>query len=332
MKANFEPKWLVVIVFFAAGIFLGAFALFAWVFNGGALLGVQKIHPGGRSHYRFISPLLAVETPEKKEFFANKSLQNNIANFIDGKKKSRSISSAAVYFRDIEPGRWIGINENAKFFAGKLFKVPIMITYFKNAESDPAILANKVVYDRKHPVVNSADNLITGQLYTVEYLIKAMIINDDDNAAEILFDNISKNSLNEIFSDLGIDFYEDKTTDDFVSIKLYGLIFRILYNATYINRDMSEKALDILSQTDSTRGIAAGLPNDIMVSHKYRINDLGRSDGLLEVHDCGIAYYPDHPYLLCIMVQGKNSADTQNVFKEIGQMIYQDMAEKYKID
>jgi beta-lactamase class A len=328
-KLSFEPRWFAVIVFFVSGVFIGAFILFIWIFNGGSFYGIQKIHSaiGG---YKFINPLIAVDREQITDFFANQSLQSKLQAIIDVHTKNNDIKQASVYFRDLDPGRWVGINEDLKFSAGRLLKVPIMIAYFKLAEADPAILQKNLVYtqNQANAAEDSRTALEDGKDYTVEELIEDMIINDTDDAANVLYDNIDKPALNEVFGDLGIEFKEDKATDDYISVKLYSLFFRVLYNATYLDRTYSEKALYILSQTPNTDGIALGLPNDVVFSNKDRTRDFSKS--LKEGHDCGIVYYPNHPYLLCTMAIGRSGETIKNIFKELSQVVYKDMMTNYK--
>ena len=42
----------------------------------------------------------------------------------------------SFYYRDLNHGAWIGINENEKYTPSSLLKVTIMIAYFKEAESN----------------------------------------------------------------------------------------------------------------------------------------------------------------------------------------------------
>lgn len=326
---DFEPKWFMVILFTLAGVFLGALGLFVWLFNGNQVFGLQKIHPAS-PNYRFINPLLAVDTTEKKQFLENKDIEAKVSNLIKNAQTNGDIKQGALYFRDLEAGHWVGVNQDLKFAAGKILKLPIAIAYFQAAQNDPEVLDKKLPY---HPAIvlgPSADSLVNGQVYTVEELIEAMVVKDDDAAAETLFDNVDKIALKEVYSDLGIDFPEDKETQDFISIKGLALFIRILYNATYLNRTYSEKVLTILSQTDLRDGLALGLPNNVDIAHRYHAEtvDVG-SKADVESHSCGIIYYPSHPYLLCMMGIGQNIQAINNLFKDISFLLYNEIASQY---
>jgi beta-lactamase class A len=314
-----------------AGAFMGAFVLFIWIFNGGGFYGIQKNR--SNSNYKYINPLIAVEREQITDFFSNDLLKTKLTKIIDNHKKNHDIQEAAIYFRDLDYGRWVGINEDLKFSPGKLIKVPIMIAYFKQAESDPKILQKQLKYIAD-PQSNGGNNLAglqNGEMYTVEKLIETMIIDDNDNSANLLFDSMNRESLNEVFSDLGINFQEDKKTEDYITVKQYGLFFRILYNATYLSTTFSERALDILSQTPDFTGISVGLPNDLVIASKYRARSFVQNGKKLkENHECGIIYYPKHPYLTCVMGIGPNSTAIDDTFKELSRAVYNNMSETYK--
>ncbi len=48
----------------------------------------------------------------------------------------------------------------------------------------------------------------------------------------------------------------------------------------------------------------------------------------VEAHDCGIVYYPDSPYLLCVMTRGKDTGQLESIIGKISQITYQFMGEK----
>lgn len=327
-KFNFEPRWFAVIIFFFTGVFAGALFLFIWVFNGGSFYGIQKIHPAN-SKYKFTNPLLAINVNQSVGFLENDSLKSEIEALLNKSEKSGQITSAAFYFQEMESGRWLSINEDTKYSLGKFLKTPIMIAYFKEAESNPQILKKTLVY-KTQPGDASASNqidLADGETYPLEEIIKDMIIDDSDSSAIILFDNIDKTYLNEVYSDLGIGYHEDKTSDDYLTVKFSSLFYRVLYNATYLTPQYSEEALNIISQGDQGSGFARTLPNDVPYAHRNRSAVNGQS---VQTNDCGLFYFPNHPYLLCGLVSGKSADFENNFLGQVNQIVYQDMSDRYK--
>lgn len=97
-----------------------------------------------------------------------------------------------------------------------------------------------------------------------------------------------------------------------MSPKQYSRVFRTLFNGTYSPWNLSEQVLDLLSHTSFTQGIVAGTPQNITISQKFGEHTNTLPNGSVadhELHNCGIVYYPDHPYFLCIMTRGKTFSD-----------------------
>jgi beta-lactamase class A len=112
------------------------------------------------------------------------------------------------------------------------------------------------------------------------------------------------------------------STTDFMSPRSFSSIFRTLYNSSFFEWNLSEQVLDLLSQTTFTSGIAAGVPAGTPVAHKFGEN----TD---ELHDCGIVYYPDHPYLLCVMTRGNNAVKLESVIQGISGAAWSFMGKQY---
>ena len=284
------------------------------------------------SSYQFIDPLIGCDESEKKSSIEFAPLKEKINNFINSQISTAQIDSASVYF-DKRDGSWLSINPNEKYFPASLMKVPTMIAVLKVAESDGALLTKKIVYDGSFDLnaiehFKPAKNLVPHQAYTVDDLLFRMIGYSDNNAVPLLVNSIDTKILNEVFTDLGITIpqEENATLTDYITVKQYASFFRVLYNATYLNREMSEKALYLLSQPDFPAGIMAGMPAGTKFVDKFGERNFGDNPNDLtsqkELHDCGIVYYPDHPYLLCIMTKGTDFEKLANAIKNISKIVY----------
>lgn len=282
----------------------------------------------------FTNPLLACGVYENTEFGEYKTLEQMINDKIK-KIDPENKSAVSVYYRDFNSGRWFGINESYTYSPASLLKVPIMIAYLREAESNPNILSRKIYYDGNTVVSNSVEfykskNYIkAGNYYTVDQLISSMIEYSDNAATVLLFQNIDNNSLVEVMTDIGFKLPKgdgaNQGTDDYMTVKTYSFLFRLLYNSTYLNRDMSEKALKILSNADFNNGITNGLPSDIKISHKFGertiLDNTGNYTGR-ELHDCGVVYNSKHPYLLCVMTKGKDFETLSSIISAVSTTVY----------
>ena len=91
-------------------------------------------------------------------------------------------------------------------------------------------------------------------------------------------------------------------------------------------------ALKLLSKTTYKEGIVKGVPDNFATSHKYGIfiKDEQTSESEKELHDCGIVYYPEHPYLLCVMTKGTDLSLLQTTIADISEKTYKVVDSFYK--
>ena len=318
---------LIFILGLAVGIFMSGTGEKFQNQSGDANMNSNEIREGG---FKLINPLLECETNSNLEFHELAPFKYKIQNLIDEKIKNEEASHISIYFRDLNNGPWTGINEKENFAPASLLKLPIMIAYFRMAESDPSLLSKIITFDNEKREglaenIRPKEEIELGKSYTVEDLIRRMIIFSDNSAANLLRVNANRELFYKPYKDLGIIIEDIVGLDDFMSVKTYASFFRILFNASYLSRNFSQKALEILSQSDFKDGLVAGVPEGVTVAHKFgeRIFKDGTKD--IQVHDCGIIYYPSRPYLLCIMTKGKNFNILPKVIAEISRLVYDEV-------
>jgi beta-lactamase class A len=288
---------------------------------------LDKLYPIrlNSSLYKFTNPLLAYLIPSADNEPQWASLKSKISDVINASKQ-KGLTRASVFMYSLNQGRWIGVNENETYPPASMFKVIIMIAYLKGEEQSPELLNEKLIYTKElnQKVSGSTTSLQIGESYIVSDLINKMIIDSDNGAEVLLLNYMDRGFFNSLFTILGI---KDLNTDGsfFISPRQYSLFFRIIYNATYLNIDLSEKALAILSQTKFNEGIVAGVPSDVVVAHKFGEYSASGSMQAKDVglHDCGIVYYPSNPYFLCVMTDGNDFNELKSVIKNISSLIYQ---------
>lgn len=322
-----------------AGLFVvGALAgyEFAWrKFYTGPLIRQLRASEKLTQQFSFINPLLSCEVPGAQIIPEFKDLQKQIEKIISDYNKKGDVISASVYF-DTRDGRWLGINLNERYFPASLLKVPTMIAFLKVAENHPEILSKKIVYNGKTNISTDQyfkpkKNLTVGDTYSIEELLERMIKYSDNNTLWPLLENIDLKEIGEVYTDLGL-FLPTTTTQalqDFMPVKRYARFFRVLYNASYLNRAMSEKALSWLGQSTFDKGLAAGVPLGIPIAHKFGERGLlpeNFAPGVelfKELHDCGIIYHPQQHYLLCVMTKGNDLQKLTPIIDDISKVVYQ---------
>lgn len=233
----------------------------------------------------------------------------------------------SLYYRDLQNGPWFSHNSLEDFTGASIFKVPIMVAYYKAAEENPRILEDLVSYDSQLKLEGFSPEFLQtslelGQKYSVEKLIQEMIINSDNIATELLVLHAEEIWLNPGLGmtqiNLGLQFSPDKTNN----IVNYAGIFRIIYNSELLGPEMSEKALKLLSKTSYKDGLTSELPEDVVVAHKFGVSFQDDAK-TVQLHDCGIVYLPQSPYLLCIMTKGEDRQKQAQLMAKISKIFYE---------
>jgi beta-lactamase class A len=283
-----------------------------------------------KEDYKFINPLLECESNEFSKTAALEPLRKKLDAVINEQKHIGNINYASVYIRDLNDGPWLGINEKDNFSPASLVKVPLMITYYKAAEKRPELLNETIAIEASASSSQSIlpeITLVPKQTYTINELINRMIIYSDNQAYELLQSYIDNKLIVKTYTDLGIDLtdaYSDPN-GNILSVKYYASFFRILFNASYLDKDMSEKALNLLSQVKYKNGLVKGVNNpSIEIAHKFGERTY-ESSGEKQLHDCGIIYLPNKPHLVCIMTRGTDFSKLSTTIIEITKVIYKEL-------
>ncbi|MES1181766.1 MAG: serine hydrolase, partial [Flavobacterium sp.] len=161
-----------------------------------------------------------------------------------------------------------------------------------------------------------------GNAYTVRELLYEMTAKSDNYATILLLKNINAQLFKQLFTDIGLKDPPETDMNFKISPIDYSKFLRILYNNTYLNARDSEYALSILSESTFRNGILQGLPDNTTVAHKFgEFND----GPYKELHESGIIYLNNSPYLLTIMTEGNRINNMPQVLSGIAKIV-SDMA------
>jgi beta-lactamase class A len=276
-----------------------------------------------RPEYKFINPLLLVDNPNEAAEYAN--LKHEVETYVGTQLKENNVETLSVYFRDLNSGKWTGINEDVLYAPSSMLKVAVMIGFLKKITMNPNIILEKLAYTAQADPGQHyppSKPLKTGT-YSVVDLIQAMILDSDNLALKALYER-DRQAFIDVLKELDIQPPPDTSTEDFISPKIYSKIFRTLYSSSYLPRDISEDALELLSYTTFKKGLVAGVPSHIPVSHKFgeHTNTVSGKVVYRQLHDCGIVYFPSGPYFLCVMTKGSDFAKLETVIAGISKVVF----------
>ena len=202
--------------------------------------------------YPYIDPLIAVET-DQRYYTQYDNLDMALNFFITAAKKTHKADSVSVYVRDENSGAWTGVNEDVLYEPSSMLKVPVMISYIRYATTLAAessttvqsVLAQQLYFTGTDisGVNYPPENIVPAGMYSAQDLIDMMIKDSDNVAAETLLAAVP-DEFRSVFDDFHLPQAATSTIgSDFMTARSYAIIFRSLYNASYLSQKQSSQAL-----------------------------------------------------------------------------------------
>ncbi|MEN9407651.1 MAG: hypothetical protein RLZZ455_867 [Candidatus Parcubacteria bacterium] len=298
-------------------ILIALLLLLSLALNGWLLWGSEKSPEKKKSDvselekkYPHLSKRILVET------------QNDLViRFLPLRKELRSVvapygESFGFYFEYLPTGASIGVNEKNEFESASLFKVPIVMAYYRTKEKrgiveDPIVTIQKSQIDKEF---GSLWKRGVGAKISLKDAVSFALRESDNTAAQIISSYKEHDDLLDVYEGIDIDL---KTVNQhaIISVKGFSSVLKSLFFASVISRDHSEFILSELSQSVFSNALRSGVPEEIPVAHKV---------GFLDENmymDCGIVYVPRRPYVLC-MVSASDGDEADRRMKEVSEKIY----------
>ena len=271
--------------------------------------------------YQFTRPLLFAEGECESKNLSD--IKSEISTKLEQLKSSGVINSASVYLRIFQNGEWTSYNSTEKFNPGSLMKVPVMMTYLKMADKNPEFLKSRIKFIPDDSYIPNqtynSKSIEPGKEYSVKELLNYMIVYSDNNATHLLNERMDVAIFKKMFVDIGIP--EPNVSDRFyqISARDYSEFFKVLFNASYISKEMSDYALGLLANSDYKDGFLNAVPKELIVAHKF---GEGGTQQLHELHESGIFYINSKPYLLTVMTRGSELKNLPHILNDVSGMVY----------
>ncbi|OGE85889.1 MAG: hypothetical protein A3J48_00950 [Candidatus Doudnabacteria bacterium RIFCSPHIGHO2_02_FULL_46_11] len=261
------------------------------------------------NEYNFLNPA--------RQFYNHQNLIVNFQPLRDFLDQFEADPNVSIYFEFLNTGASIAVHRDAEFYPASLLKVPVAMATAKKIERGEWRWDNKLVLmsadkDDRYGTLYREE---IGSTWTIEELIRRSLSDSDNTAHFILVRNLELEEINDVYDHMGLkDFL---STSGYLSAKRYSVIFRSLYNASYLASDVSQKLLTFLSQSDFNNYLQSGLPENITFSHK-----IGESSEPNVFLDSGIVFSAGRPYILTVIVQTRPKEKAEQIMKNISQEVY----------
>ncbi|MBI1975259.1 MAG: serine hydrolase [Parcubacteria group bacterium] len=216
-------------------------------------------------------------------------------------KEGSGITS--LYFEFLNTGANINIGQDLRIWPASLSKLPLAMAAMKKVESGIWQLGTELTLKegQKDASFGTLFQNPAGTRFSVERLLQALLINSDNTAYHVLFENMTPLEIGPVITETGLEALFDKM--GFVSAKEYSRLWRALYTSSFLKRENSTRILKWLSESSFDRYLASGIEKDVIFAHKWGLNQ--------DYHvflDSGIVYTPYRPYIVTVMIQGDGSA------------------------
>jgi beta-lactamase class A len=285
----------------------------------------RRVHGSGT---RLVSPLLDVELPEGYDVRHEEiPFRYKVERYVRDQVRAGRVRDMSVYYRDLMDGPWFGVNEGRKYNPASMMKVPVMIAWLRRAERDPGVLQQSFVFELAsypgRPQSNPPEKtLAAGGRYTVDELLRYMLRYSDNRAMWLLYRALTAHELNDVLDSMDV-MNDPGDEDNSISVHGYSGFFRVLFNASYLGREMSERALELLALQEFPKGMVAGVPKGVTVASKFGEWVPGARGEPLQLHEFGIVYHPAAgPYILGVMTVGDDWETQAAIIREVSALFY----------
>lgn len=321
------PLWLVLVIISCVGA-ASLISICAFKNNTNSTKSINNdpncgiIRYNSSRHGAYTRPLLMADSPtESVELL---ELKSNIIEAINASNTSGGVSSASVYFRDLNSGRWISINGQEQYSMASIMKLVTMMYHLHVDEVKPGWINQKILVEKSligdNIQTQEGPKLTLGKEYSIKELITYMIKYSNNNATAHLNSFIEFNDYKLFFSDIGLPLPDPKASDYTLTSDQCSRFLRLLYNSSVLTNKNSEFALSLLTESIYHGGLLRNITEkDIKVAHKFGERFYPEAN---QMHETAIFYNDENPYLITVLTNGKDTAQEAALIGKIGAIAF----------
>ncbi|MFN5620072.1 MAG: serine hydrolase [Flavobacteriales bacterium] len=244
-------------------------------------------------------------------------------------KSEGTLQKATVYFKELNTLRWIQAGDATEYYPASMLKIAVMLNVLKVSEGKPGMLDQRLqlIESTGFGVLEKPSKpLEKGKFYSVRELLEAMIVRSDNDATKLLFTVMDDGIYADMYAKLNIP--QPHHEDFFYQLSPANMakFYRILYNVSYLNENNSEYALKLLTQSEFNGGLAAGVPTEAKVAHKF--GEHFTEGNAKQFHDSGIVYFSGSAYVVVIMTEGNELTQLERAVANLSEVCFMNRSGK----
>jgi len=232
-----------------------------------------------------------------------------------------------VYYRDLRTGNSFSFNDQERFIAASVIKLPILIAvlyeiHTGNLRREDTV---QVSPEDKVPGCGVLTLMHDGLEITIKDLCNLMITISDNTATNILIDYLGVHRISQILQEFGIKnttlarkLYDmegkRQGKENYICPAEIGVLLEKIYAKDIISEEICLEITETLKLQQLNSKIPHLLPNNIEIAHKT-----GEIDGL--THDVGIVF-AEKPFVLCFASSETDVVLAEEAIREIALRCY----------
>lgn len=221
-----------------------------------------------------------------------------------------------AYVRNLSTGVSGRLNADRRFHAASLYKLPVMVEIFKQQRLKRFSFEDELTIEQQHWTDGSGVlQARVGDRLTVAELLRLMITESDNIAANRLVDLVGAENVNQTMLALGlrntrvVDPLRENAAPT-TSAEDIGRLLELIATGRMVDAEASEQAIQLMESKQAQAWLAAGLPWWGKLAHKW--GDVPNSR-----HDAGIVFTPRNQIVLVVLTENGGPASAAEQIKTI---------------
>lgn len=202
----------------------------------------------------------------------------------------------------------VAVAPDARHVAASIIKLPILACALETVTAGELSLDEQITVTQQD-IVGGSGNIQSrgaGVSYSIDELLRAMIAQSDNVAANLVIGRLGMDTVNETCATLGLTQTvlarlmmdaeaQAQGRENYTSARDAAAVLQRLAAGTIATPELCDRARGYLLAQEDTRGIVEGVPGGVLVAHKT--GSLTNAQ-----HDAAIVY-AERPYVLAILTQ-----------------------------
>ena len=225
-----------------------------------------------------------------------------------------------AYVRNLPTGASAALNGERRFAAASLFKLPVMVEVYKQQRLRRFSWDDELIVGKEHWTDGSGVlQARVGERFKIGDLLRLMIDESDNIAANMLTDLVGVASINQTMDAMGlratrvVDRFRENSQPSTTPQDI-GRLLEITATGQLVDTQTSEEAIRLLERKQAHAWLGEGLPWWGKLAHKW--GDVPNAR-----HDAGVIYTPRNQIVLVVLTENANPVAAADQIRSLSRRV-----------